>query len=90
MFLSETISVLDTKARNEEKKIFYPGILNGILKYAWSFNDLDTTCIRVIEQIEKLHYDVWICQEEIRFWHIMSLFIKSDVDLHLLTNVYLY
>ena len=27
MFLGETISVLDTKARNEEKEIFYHGIL---------------------------------------------------------------
>ena len=32
MFLGETISVLDTKARNEEKEIFYQGILIGILK----------------------------------------------------------
>ena len=32
MFLSETISILDTKARNEEKEIFYHGILLGILK----------------------------------------------------------
>ena len=32
MFLGETISVLDTKARNEEKEIFYHGILIGILK----------------------------------------------------------
>ena len=32
MFLNETISVLDTKARNEEKENFYHGILIGILK----------------------------------------------------------
>lgn len=32
MFLGETISVLDTKARNEEKEIFYHGILIGIFK----------------------------------------------------------
>ena len=32
MFLGETISVLETKARNEEKEIFYHGILIGILK----------------------------------------------------------
>lgn len=32
MFLGETISALDTKARNEEKEIFYHGILIGILK----------------------------------------------------------
>lgn len=32
MFLGETISVLDTKARNEEKEIFYHGILIDILK----------------------------------------------------------
>lgn len=32
MFLGETISVLDTKARNEEKENFYHGILIGILK----------------------------------------------------------
>lgn len=32
MFLGETISVLDTKARNEEEEIFYHGILIGILK----------------------------------------------------------
>lgn len=32
MFLGETISVLDTRARNEEKEIFYHGILIGILK----------------------------------------------------------
>lgn len=32
MFLGETISVLDTKARNEEKEIFYHSILIGILK----------------------------------------------------------
>lgn len=32
MFLGETISVLDTKARSEEKEIFYHGILIGILK----------------------------------------------------------
>lgn len=31
-FLGETISVLDTRARNEEKEIFYHGILIGILK----------------------------------------------------------
>lgn len=31
-FLGESISVLDTKARNEEKEIFYHGILLGILK----------------------------------------------------------
>ena len=31
-FLGESISVLDTKARNEEKEIFYQGILIGILK----------------------------------------------------------
>jgi len=31
-FLGELISVLDTKARNEEKEIFYHGILIGILK----------------------------------------------------------
>lgn len=32
MFLGETISVLDTKVRSEEKEIFYHGILIGILK----------------------------------------------------------
>ena len=32
MFLGETISVLDTKAGNEEKENFYHGILIGILK----------------------------------------------------------
>ena len=32
MFLGETISILDTKARNDEKEIFYHGILSGILK----------------------------------------------------------
>ena len=32
LFLGETISVMDTKARNEEKEIFYHGILIGILK----------------------------------------------------------
>lgn len=32
MFLGETISVFDTRARNEEKEIFYHGILLGILK----------------------------------------------------------
>lgn len=32
MFLGETISVFDTKARNEEKEIFYHGILLAILK----------------------------------------------------------
>ena len=32
MFLGKTISVLDTKVRNEEKEIFYHGILIGILK----------------------------------------------------------
>ena len=32
MFLGETISVLDTKARSEEKENFYHGILIGILK----------------------------------------------------------
>lgn len=32
MFLGETISVLDTRARNDEKEIFYHGILLGILK----------------------------------------------------------
>lgn len=32
MILGETISVLDTKARSEEKEIFYHGILIGILK----------------------------------------------------------
>ena len=32
MLLGETISVLDTKARNGEKEIFYHGILIGILK----------------------------------------------------------
>lgn len=32
MFLGETIRVFDTKARNEEKGIFYHGILLGILK----------------------------------------------------------
>lgn len=32
MFLGETISVFDTKARNEEKEIFYHGILLDILK----------------------------------------------------------
>ena len=31
-FLGESISVLDTKARNEEKEIIYHGILIGILK----------------------------------------------------------
>lgn len=38
MFLGETISVLDTKARNEEKENFYHGILIGILKSnsAWA------------------------------------------------------
>ena len=32
MFLGEAISILDTKARNEEKENFYHGILIGILK----------------------------------------------------------
>lgn len=32
MFLGETIRAFDTKARNEEKEIFYHGILLGILK----------------------------------------------------------
>lgn len=32
MFLGETIRVFDTKARNEEKEIFYHDILLGILK----------------------------------------------------------
>ena len=32
MFLGETISVLDTKARNEDTENFYHGILIGILK----------------------------------------------------------
>lgn len=32
MLLTETISVLDTKARNEEKENFYHGILIGVLK----------------------------------------------------------
>ena len=32
MFLGKTISILDTRARNEEKEIFYHGILLGILK----------------------------------------------------------
>lgn len=32
MFLNKTISILDTKARNEEKENFYHGILLGILK----------------------------------------------------------
>lgn len=32
MFLGETISILDTRVRNEEKEIFYHGILLGILK----------------------------------------------------------
>lgn len=32
VFLTETISILDTKARNEEKENFYHGILLGILK----------------------------------------------------------
>lgn len=32
MFLGESISILDTKARNEEKENFYHGILIGILK----------------------------------------------------------
>lgn len=32
MFLGETISILDTKARNDEKEIFYHGILSSILK----------------------------------------------------------
>ena len=32
MFLGETIRVFDTNARNEEKEIFYHGILLGILK----------------------------------------------------------
>lgn len=38
MFLGETISILDTKARNEEKENFYHGILIGILKSnsAWA------------------------------------------------------
>ena len=38
MLLGETISVLDTKARNEEKENFYHGILIGILKSnsAWA------------------------------------------------------
>lgn len=38
MFLGETISVLDTKARNGEKENFYHGILIGILKSnpAWA------------------------------------------------------
>lgn len=32
MFLGESISILDTKARNEEKENFYHGILIGLLK----------------------------------------------------------
>lgn len=32
MFLGESISILDTKARTEEKENFYHGILIGILK----------------------------------------------------------
>lgn len=32
MFLTETISILDTKARDEQKENFYHGILLGILK----------------------------------------------------------
>lgn len=32
MFLGESISILDTKARNEEKENFYHGILIGILR----------------------------------------------------------
>lgn len=32
IFLNETISILDTKARNEDKENFYHGILIGILK----------------------------------------------------------
>ena len=38
MLLGETISVLDTKARNEEKENFYHGILIGILisNSAWA------------------------------------------------------
>ena len=32
MFLGETIRVIDTKARYEEKEVFYHGILLGILK----------------------------------------------------------
>ena len=32
LFLGETISILDTRARNDEKEIFYHGILLGILK----------------------------------------------------------
>lgn len=32
LFLAESISILDTKARNEEKENFYHGILIGILK----------------------------------------------------------
>ena len=32
MFLGETISILDIRARNDEKEIFYHGILLGILK----------------------------------------------------------
>ena len=32
LLLGETISILDTKSRNEEKEIFYHGILLGILK----------------------------------------------------------
>ena len=32
LFLGETISILDTKSRNEEKELFYHGILLGILK----------------------------------------------------------
>ena len=31
--LAETISILDTKARNEEKENFYHGILLGLLGY---------------------------------------------------------
>lgn len=38
MFLTETISILDTKARDEQKENFYHGILLGILKnyYGWA------------------------------------------------------
>lgn len=32
MFLTETISILDTKAREEQKENFYHGILLGVLK----------------------------------------------------------
>ena len=32
MFLGETIRVFDTKARNEEKEIFYHGLLLGLLR----------------------------------------------------------